>query len=97
MNIYHYDYNTLFLDKYCKYINRNKEDPILYIPFLSISSTSPVSAGFVALLKSINNNLTPIDYKNILMETSKEMIYKGEECPRVVDIYEAVKLISNIN
>jgi hypothetical protein len=68
----------------------------LYIPFLSISSTSPVSAGFVALLKSINNNLTPIDYKNILMETSKEMIYKGEECPRVIDIYGAVKLISKI-
>ena len=96
MNIYHYDYNTLFLDKYCKYINRNKENPILYIPFLSISSTSPVSVGFVALLKSINNNLTPIDYKNILIETSKEMIYKSEECPRVIDIYGAVKLISKI-
>ncbi|MFY9475618.1 MAG: hypothetical protein WAQ73_03720 [Bacillota bacterium] len=65
-------------------------------PFLSISSTSHVTAGFVALMKSIRSDLPPAEYKRILMETSRSLTYNGEKCPRVPDVYEAVKLISGI-
>ena len=66
------------------------------MPYLSISSTSPVAAGFVALLKGINNYLKPSDYKKILIDTSKRIDYGGVECSRVVDIYQAVKYISDL-
>ncbi len=96
INIYHFDYNVLFIKNYNVYNNGNSEEKEKYNPpYVSISSTSPVTAGFVALLKSINNNLKPSEYKNILRDTSKDINYDGEYCPRVADIYKAVQYISN--
>lgn len=97
INIYHYNYNVLFIKNYLAYNNEKPEEKKTYHPpYFSISSTSPVTAGFVALLKSINNNLKPSEYKKILRDTSKEINYKGEHCPRVVDIYKAVQYISKL-
>lgn len=93
LNIFHYDYSVLILPQYFEYQGLSPEEAAKHA-FLSISSTSPVTAGFVALLKSINNDLSPSEYKRILRDTSKEMIYDGEVCPRVVDIYEALQYIS---
>jgi len=97
INILHYDYNVMMVRRYLEYLSSGEEDRArLTPPFLSISSTSPVTAGFVALMKSVRNDLPPAEYKRILMETSRNLIYRGEDCPRVPDIYEAVKLISGV-
>lgn len=95
INIYHYDYNVLFIKNYLAYSKNEEKKKKYNPPFFSISATSPVTAGFVALLKSINNNLKPSDYKKILRDTSKKINFNDELCPRVVDIYEAVQYISN--
>jgi len=93
VNILHYDYNTLLFNDYI----RNLESPQRYGPFLSISSTSVVTAGFVALLKEISGDLKPEDYRNILIETSRELQYEDRtsgrtsDCPRVVDITAGVR------
>jgi hypothetical protein len=86
LNIFHYDYNGFA-----------KGNP----PYLSISSTSPVTAGFVAILKSINNNLAPSEYKDILIQTSHSMKYddsalnrQNVHVERVADIGSAVKYLS---
>ena len=85
----------LIVPRYLEYLSSSEEDRArLTPPFLSMSSTSPVTAGFVALMKSVRNDLPPAEYKRILMETSRSLIYKGEDCPRVPNIYEAVKVIS---
>ncbi len=88
LNIFHYDYNG--------FANGNP-------PYLSISSTSPVTAGFVAILKSINNTLTPSEYKDILIQTSYSMNYNDSalnrqnvHVERVADIGSAVKYLREI-
>lgn len=40
--------------------------------FFSNSSMSVVTAGFMAILKSINPTLTPAEYRKILMESAHE-------------------------
>lgn len=86
LNIFHYDYNG--------FANGNP-------PYLSISSTTPVVAGFVAILKSINNNLLPSEYKDILIKTSKSISYNDRalnrqsvQVKRVADIGNAVKYLT---
>jgi|CZCA01.1.fsa_nt_gi hypothetical protein len=97
LNILHYDYNVVIIPRYLEYLSSSEEDRTrLTRPFMSISSTSPVTAGFVALMKSVKNDLTTAEYKRILMETARSLIYKGEDCPRVPDVYEAVKVISGV-
>ena len=69
----------------------------------SLSSTSPVAAGFLAILKGVNNKLAPNDYKDILIKTSYKMTFKDPftfkeaECPYVVDMEEAVNYIKEYN
>ena len=96
LNIFHYDYSVLMLPQYYEYLSNNQIDAER-LTFLSISSTSPVTAGFVALLKSINNDLKVSDNKEILRDTSKEMYYEGQYCPRVVDIYEALQYLARLS
>lgn len=102
LNIFHYDYNTLFLDQYLAYKNnrtstQNGND----IPFFSVSSTSPVTAGFVAILKSIDNTLSPQEYRDILIKTSYSMDFYDSNfdqtfhCSRVVDIKKAADYLSS--
>lgn len=78
VNVYHYDYNTIWPDQLRAYQNRTAppesgDD----MPFFSYSSMSPVTAGFVAILKSIDPTLSPAEYKQLLVDTSYPMEYVG--------------------
>jgi hypothetical protein len=88
IRILHYDYNTLFIDKYIKYISTNITELKSgeNIPYLSISSTSPVLAGFIAILKCIDNTLTLNKCKEILKKTSYATHFKGYATWDDVDI-----------
>ena len=99
INIYHYDYNHLFIEQYEKYKDENIKSGN-DIPYFSFSSMSPVTGGFVAILKSIKPSLTPSECKKILMNTSYpinerigEHWYDIDVCPRAADIGKAVKSI----
>jgi hypothetical protein len=93
VNILQYDYSTLFTSQYVKWM-QNKERHRLKNPFLSISSTSPVTAGFVALLKSVKPNLKPVEVKRILMETSRATVFEDRRSPRTVDIAAAIQSVT---
>ncbi|WP_297417791.1 S8 family serine peptidase [Clostridium sp.] len=100
LNIFQYDYNDLFLNLYTEYEkSKNGIRTGENTPYLSISSTSVVSAGFVALLKSVNNSLSPNEYKNILIKTSSKVTFKDPytleevQCSKVPDIFKAVTYI----
>lgn len=98
LSIYPYDYNTMIIDTYTAY---KKLGPNVIhaggnsIPYYSVSSTSPVTAGFIAILKSINNKLTPNEYRQILKETSYKTTFRDPfrlstfECSNVVDVGKA--------
>ena len=100
VNIYHFDYNTLFLPLYEKYIAaiesgekiKNGND----LPYFSFSSMSVVLAGFAVLLKNIKLSLESKECKQILINTSYEITTRGQNwydlnlCKNVVDIGKAV-------
>ncbi|MBE6063457.1 MAG: peptidase [Clostridium butyricum] len=94
--IYSYDYNLLLIDNFKKYGNDNISTDKTSQLYMSYSSMSPVTAGFVAILKSINPNLTPAQYKEILVSTAKEKTItepntmKQITLPKVADINDAV-------
>lgn len=100
VNIYHNDYNTIMVNRYRAYLEKIASGEAIRsgndLPFFSISSTSPVLGGFVAILKSIKPQLTSAQCKELLISTSYSITEKGENwfdinpCPRVVDIGKAV-------
>jgi hypothetical protein len=89
VNILHYDYSVVFVEDYQNYVAGKPRRG--YRPFLSISSTSPVTAGIVALMRSASPGLTPARCKEILMTTARPLVYEGAKAPRVVDAAAAVK------
>ena len=98
INIFQYGYNTLFLDNYKEVMtdpefDRNYKDNL----YVSVSSMSVVTAGFVALLQEIGDTLTPAEYKEILIETSRPVEYAGEKAEYVVDIEAAVRYLLEKN
>lgn len=101
-SIFTYDYNTLRTDTYTAYQelkNKVSSAPGDDIPYYSASSTSPVTAGFIAILKSINNKLTPDEYRQILKKTSYNTTFKDPfrlntfQCSNVIDIGKAAEYI----
>jgi hypothetical protein len=88
LNIFHYDYTVVFTQRY-RALMTGEGDSRGYRPFLSASSSAPVTAAMVAFLKSLNPRLTPADCKSILMETSRPYTYEGLTGKRVPDAYQA--------
>lgn len=105
LNILHYDYNTLIVERYKKYVSimesgndiRSGDDA----PYFSESSTSPVAAGFVAILKSINSTLSPGEYRDILQKTSCRTDFydwnfkQTFTCEKVADISKAIEYLKS--
>lgn len=46
-------------------------------------------------LMDINDTLTPAQYKQVLIDTSRPLEYKGERAEHVVDMEEAVTYLQN--
>lgn len=97
INVWHYDYNTLFVRQYQDLIKatdtpRSGND----IPYFSMSSTAAVTGGFVSLLMALEPDLPAGQYRDLLIDTSHPWTYNGTatfeqgEVPRVVDIAAAV-------
>lgn len=93
LNIYHCDYNLLLLDKYEKYVECGGKQPENFgdQPFLSFSSMAPVVAGVVAMVKEVNGNLSPQEIKQLIIESSRELNYKGYLVNHVLNAELAVK------
>lgn len=92
VNILHYDYNLFFLSRYKEYEKGKLDESGLYY---SMSSTAPVTAGFTAILKSIDSRLTPADCKNLLIQSSYRLEFEGTMNEHVIDIGAAVKLLKD--
>lgn len=90
--------HTLILHTYKRYLEteRTAMDGD-NIPYFSMSSMSPVLAGFITMLKEVNNELTPDEYREILANSSYNYNYNGEEIPGVVDISNALQYIKENN
>jgi hypothetical protein len=94
INILQYDYSIIPVDEYLKI---EKGEKSWWQPFLSLSSTSPVLGGVVALMKSINPNLTAEQCKKILRDTSRPLEFEGRIAPRALDALAALLNAKNYN
>ncbi|HSG28413.1 MAG TPA: S8/S53 family peptidase, partial [Candidatus Krumholzibacterium sp.] len=92
LNILQYDYSVVFTGPYAEWMEKGPESG--YRPFLSISSTSPVAAGAVAILKSIRPDLKPEQLKELLMETAYETEFQGMTSRRTMDVRAAVEKLA---
>lgn len=91
LNILQYDYSVVFTKQFAEWMEAGSDSG--YRPFLSISSTSPVTAGAVAILKAARPELTPDEIKALLMETGYEMIFEGMRSERTMDVWAAVQAL----
>lgn len=90
ISILHFDYTVVSVKDYQEF--QEDPDPRKHTPpFLSVSSTSPVTAGIVAMMRSVNPALTPEQCKRILIATSHAMEYHGRQVGHVVDAAAAVE------
>ncbi len=96
VNVFHFDYNHMLMDKYKNYLKSNREtgNNIGAHPYFSNSSMSQVIAGILAMMKEVNNQLTPEEYKAILIATSKEIEYNEYKVSRVVDALAAINFLA---
>jgi hypothetical protein len=88
LNILQYDYSVVFTKEYATWLEGGEGSG--YRPFLSLSSTSPVTAAFVAMVESVCPDLKPEALKRVLMDTSHETEFQGWKSPRTADIGAAV-------
>jgi len=92
IDILHFDYTVVFVKDYLAF--QNEPDPRKHqVPFLSLSSTSIVVGGMVALMRSLDPSLTPEQCKRILVETSHPMDYRGRQMQHVADAAAALKRV----
>jgi minor extracellular protease Epr len=91
VNVLHRDYSVVFVKEYAKIQRGEKSD--WYRPFLSISSTSPVTAGIVAMMLSVQPDLTPAQCQEILRRTSKPLTWRDQQVPRCLDAAAAVQAV----
>lgn len=94
IRIYPFDYNLLYLPSYKKYLEVDRKPRSgNEIPYFSYSSTPIVVAAGVAMLKEVNPNLSPKDYKDILVNSSKGFSNKEFNVTGVLDYSRALETI----
>lgn len=93
LNILHYDYTVVFANEYKAFMAGDDDLAQGYRPFLSLSSTAPVTAGFVAMLRSLDPTLSPAHIKEILVAASHPYAFEGRVGERVPDAGRAVQLV----
>jgi hypothetical protein len=98
--VYPFDYNMLPVFVYEKYRRlveaggrpRTGDE----LPYLSVSSTSPVLAGIVAMMMEVKGGLPPAEYKRVLIATSRSAELRGRSVDRVVDAQAAIEHLKAI-
>ncbi len=94
INIFTYDYNMILMNNYRDYLScleKGKEVNEKDSLYLSISSTSVVTAGMIAMMMEIKPDMTPDDYREILIRTSETYSYNGYTASRVVNLEAAMR------
>ena len=93
VNVFHFDYTRVFIPRVQRW-QSGETDRIGDHPFLSLSSTSPVTAGMVALLRSLDPSLAPEECRRILQQHSREVTFDGMTGPRVPDASAAARAVA---
>ncbi len=94
VNVLPYDYSVVFVRDYARLQAGGTNGS--YRPFLSMSSTAPVTAGVVAMLRSLRPGLPPAECREILRQSAYSTVFRGGTAPRVLDAAAAVRRLGTI-
>lgn len=97
LNIVGYDCTTLLADRFIALMDPDDDGIQKHRPFLARASTGPVTAGLVALLRSVDRQASPSLVKRVLMETSRPMVYRGRLAARVPDAFAAIMNVVGVS
>lgn len=96
VRVLHYDYSAVIIPRYLVFQQNGFQVASRSLPpFVSMSSTSPVTAAIAALMRSVKPDLSPAECKRILANTSRRMKYRDYDrewdLERVADAAAAVR------
>ena len=90
LNIFSYDCTAFIANQIVALADPDDDGIQKSRPFLGRPSAGPVTAGFVALVRSMDPELPPGEIKRILRTTSRPLSYRGRLAARVPDLFQAV-------
>ena len=90
LNIFSHDCTVFIADQMVALADPDDDGIQKNRPFLGRPSTGPVTAGFVALVRSMDPEAPPGEIKRILRTTSRPLSYRGQLAARVPDLFQAV-------
>lgn len=94
LNIFSYDCTALLARQFTTQVELDDDGIQRYRPFLARSSAAPVTAGFVALMRSVDGDVSPQEVKEILMATSKSTEVRGLMGERTPDAFLALSRLT---
>ena len=96
LNIFSYDCTALFGNEFVAFMEPDDDVIAKHRPFLARPATGSVTAGLVALLRSVSPEASPGDIKKILVATSRPVEYRGLTAARVPDVFQAVATVQGV-
>jgi len=96
LNIFSHDCTALIGDQIVSLVDPDDDGIQRNRPFLSRTSTGTVTAGFVALVRSLDPGASPAEIKGILKDTSRPLSYRGQLAARVPDAFLAVTNVAGL-
>lgn len=94
LNIYSYDCAVLLAGDKIAFMSGDDDGLEKNLPVLNPTSPAPIAAGFVALMKSVDPELSPAKIKSILIDTSRPMSFDGRLAAHVPDAFQALLRVS---
>lgn len=96
LNIFSKDCTAVIADRLVTLAESDDDGIQRRRPYLAGPSAGPVTAGLVALLRSVDPDASPGEIKKVLIGTSRSMEYGGQIATRVPDAFEALKRVVGV-
>jgi hypothetical protein len=96
LEIFSYDCTALLANQLVAFTEPDDDAIQKHRPFLARPSIGPVTAGLVALLRSVEPEMSPAEIKKVLVETSRSLEYRGQLASRVPDAFQAVTRVAGV-
>jgi hypothetical protein len=90
LRIFSYECAVAVADEVVALMDPDDDRISRFRPSLARPSAGPVAAGLVALVRSLAPEISPVEVKRILMETSRPLLFQGAQEDKVPDAYAAL-------
>lgn len=90
LKVFSYDCTTLMANQFVAFVGPDDDEISRHRPFLARPSIGSVTAGLVALVRSVDPGASPQEVKDLLIETSRPLAFQGLVEPNVPDAFAAI-------